>query len=1437
MANDSENNRKAASENNFVFSQSEQSKEKEALGTRTTEVTDSQEELFLQSIFQPQDKKSTIDGASLDVTDSETGTNIYSQTDALNLDADNSSHENTINQIQPGLNNESLSQETTEAKQFSETGAEDNFVKRSNHFSITENTEQRDDIIKEKPDGSTNDQEPFTPVSQSSAALSSSDTEYQSQVDENSEVVASVNNAPILESQVVSVDEGEVLINGQLNSIDIDEGSTSSYSITEGGNSPDGFMLNTDGSYTFDPTDTAYEHLNVGVSQILTIPVTVTDDQGAKDTSQLQITVTGTNDVPIISSTQTIQQTEESLEGFTGYGETWSGDIYSVISQEEMLQHLNITDPDNSNFTVTLANTDGGNNWYGGLGATDSTFDNPTSDRYDETVVQVTQAFKDSYPQVDAEVGDFYFDNVEFDQLGEGEVANISFAVQVSDGKSTSEPQTMNVQITGTNDTPVITVVDTTATEDISQVIATASDIDGTIDTSLLTAEHGTVVLAENGEISYTPDADFNGTDIVSISVTDNSGAATIQSISLTVDAENDNPVAVNDSAFANEDTSLRIDTTTLLANDEDVDGDTLTITEVTATESTHGTVELVNKVAFEDDFDGNNTDDWTEISFNGRALGGWDNGDGAIGEQSNSARGILAHEMGGHSISTDFSVSVDINANTGDTYNNGVGLVFGYEDSNNYYQASWDNYSTSYDTSDSHKDFNLIKVVDGVKTVLDTVDTAELPNEFNLNVSVDENGISIKVDGNEMLASIDQPELGAVGLWTYDNDRGISYDNVSVTSGTAGQAIQFTPEANYNGEASFEYTVSDGQGGTDTATVSLAVDAVNDISIVGKVDLGAIKEDSGIKFSAKELLVNSTDADGDTLHVIDISVDEKYGSVEFSTDREGNIETVKFTPAENYHGDDVPLNFVTSDGHEKVEGTANIDVTAVNDTTVVGKVDLGAIKEDSGIKFSAKELLVNSSDADGDTLQVGEVSGDEKYGIVEFSTDREGNVETVKFTPAENYHGDDVPLNFVTSDGHEKVEGTANIDVTAVNDTTVVGKVDLGVTRLLASNPVIADKPAINEIRGTSNHETLNGTGENDHIQGEGGNDTINAGLGNDTILGGDGKDTLNGGAGNDTFIQNAGDDYDVFNGGEGTDTVIRGSGDGDIGISGNFGTENSIEAIDAGGNNIVGDSNHNTLDFSKTELNNVDEIHGGGGNDTITGTSGDDIILGGDGKDTLSGGAGNDTFIQNVGDDHDVFNGGEGKDTVIRGSGDGDIGISGNFGAENSIETIDAGGNNIVGDSNHNTLNFSKTELNNVDEIHGGGGNDTITGSSGDDAILGDSGHDTLKGGDGDDTLNGGSGNDIAYGEEGNDTYTFNPFDGSDTFHGGEGGGWTDTIQLSSNPENADSPWTISIDGNQVDFDMDAGALELQPDTSGVITMVDGSELAFEGVERIEW
>ncbi|WP_218189878.1 VCBS domain-containing protein, partial [Pseudomonas sp. HMSC75E02] len=86
-------------------------------------------------------------------------------------------------------------------------------------------------------------------------------------------------------------------INGQLQATDADQGAQLQFSSDSP--LPAGFTLDQDGKWTFDASNAAYQHLAEGETQIISIPVVVTDDQGATSGSTLTITITGTNDAPV----------------------------------------------------------------------------------------------------------------------------------------------------------------------------------------------------------------------------------------------------------------------------------------------------------------------------------------------------------------------------------------------------------------------------------------------------------------------------------------------------------------------------------------------------------------------------------------------------------------------------------------------------------------------------------------------------------------------------------------------------------------------------------------------------------------------------------------------------------------------------------------------------------------------------------------------------------------------------------------------------------------------------------------------------------------------------------------------------------------------------------------------------------------------------------
>ena len=110
------------------------------------------------------------------------------------------------------------------------------------------------------------------------------------------------NDRPSLTAQHQAVTEDGAKLNGQMLGHDIDHGAQLTYSVA---NPVAGLTFNPDGSYSFDPSHRSYQHLAQGQTDTLTIPVTVTDEHGARATQNLEIEITGTNDTAKISGTDT----------------------------------------------------------------------------------------------------------------------------------------------------------------------------------------------------------------------------------------------------------------------------------------------------------------------------------------------------------------------------------------------------------------------------------------------------------------------------------------------------------------------------------------------------------------------------------------------------------------------------------------------------------------------------------------------------------------------------------------------------------------------------------------------------------------------------------------------------------------------------------------------------------------------------------------------------------------------------------------------------------------------------------------------------------------------------------------------------------------------------------------------------------------------------
>src|SRR5262249_28071107 len=152
---------------------------------------------------------------------------------------------------------------------------------------------------------------------------------------------------------------------------------------------------------------------------------------------------------------------------------------------------------------------------------------------------------------------------------------------------------------------------------------------------------------------------------------------------------------------------------------------------------------------------------------------------------------------------------------------------------------------------------------------------------------------------------------------------------NGTVSLDDSGNVV-FTPNPNYNGPASFSYTIDDGQGGTATATVDVDVAAVNDAPVAAN-NAVTTTEDTPGGISPATLTGNDSDVDGDALTVSAVG-NAVHGTV--SIDGSGNVV---FTPAANYNGQ-ASFSYTVSDGHGgTATATVTVNVTAVNDAPVAG--------------------------------------------------------------------------------------------------------------------------------------------------------------------------------------------------------------------------------------------------------------------------------------------------------------------------------------------------------------------------------------------------------------------------------------------------------------------------------------------------------------------
>ena len=499
------------------------------------------------------------------------------------------------------------------------------------------------------------------------------------------------------------------------------------------------------------------------------------------------------------------------------------------------------------------------------------------------------------------------------------------------------------------NDLPVAQADSVTTDEDTPLLIPGAdlllNDLDADGDSLLIyladerSTEGASVALDAAGDLLYTPPIDFNGADSFQYFISDRHGGTATALVSVNVLPVNDPPIARDDD-FASpvlNPQPIVIQVADLLANDTDIDGDTLTVIEV-------------------DDF---------SPTFEG---------------------GTIVVSPPFPALPQTITYTPPANGTT-------VDLIF-------------------YDIEDPSGEISTADI------------RIHLGNDAPL------------TDFDEFTTDEDVPLL--LNPTLNDFDPGDTLSVIAFTQPLNGtvvqvgpQTLRYTPNPEFFGFDDFEYTVSDGRGGTEFDDITIEVIEVNDPP-VAIADFASTLEDTEVFI---DVLANDVDPEGQPLTLI---LDPTLNVAGFDALLvEVVANQIRYVPLpDEANGVPDTIFYTVSDGVTSSVGILTIAVAAVNDAPVA-LPDVAVTLEDFPVTINP---LLNDFDIESDTLRI--LSVNVPAG---FPADVTFTNNTITMVPDADFNDEaGVSFGYTVGDGRDTTSSTVTLIVIPENDAPVAAN-DLG--------------------------------------------------------------------------------------------------------------------------------------------------------------------------------------------------------------------------------------------------------------------------------------------------------------------------------------------------------------------------------------------------------
>ncbi|MEM1293874.1 MAG: Ig-like domain-containing protein, partial [Verrucomicrobiota bacterium] len=230
--------------------------------------------------------------------------------------------------------------------------------------------------------------------------------------------------------------------------------------------------------------------------------------------------------------------------------------------------------------------------------------------------------------------------------------------------------------------------------------------------------------------------------------------------------------------------------------------------------------------------------------------------------------------------------------------------------------------------------------------------------------------------------------------------------------------SIRYTPDPNFFGTDTFTYEVKDNDGLTDTATVTVTVNSVDDLPVAAD-DAISVDEDNSVSGT----LAGNDTPSGDGGNVWALASGPSNGTATVNNDG-----TYTYTPNANYNGADSFTYTITDADGDVSTATASITVNSVDDLPVAAD-DAISVDEDDSVSGT----LAGNDTPSGDGGNVWALASGPGNGIVTINNDG-----TYTYTPSANYNGSDSFTYTITDADGDVSTATASITVNSVDDLPV---------------------------------------------------------------------------------------------------------------------------------------------------------------------------------------------------------------------------------------------------------------------------------------------------------------------------------------------------------------------------------------------------------------